>query len=115
MGLRWRCLSLMCFPWLIEVAREEEFAPVKNAPLATTDSPDTARILISQQSLRWLVAVNATFVNEEGDVIPVNTLLDGSNENIGKYLCEISPQLSCHGENLESFANEKVVLPCYLS
>jgi UDP-N-acetylglucosamine/UDP-N-acetylgalactosamine diphosphorylase len=31
---------------LMEVAREEEFAPVKNAPGSSTDSPDTARAAI---------------------------------------------------------------------
>jgi UDP-N-acetylglucosamine/UDP-N-acetylgalactosamine diphosphorylase len=28
---------------LLEVRRDEEFAPVKNAPGAAADSPDTAR------------------------------------------------------------------------
>lgn len=31
---------------LLEVKREEEFAPVKNAPGSATDSPDTARAAI---------------------------------------------------------------------
>ena len=31
---------------LLEVRREEEFAPVKNAPGSATDSPDTARAAI---------------------------------------------------------------------
>lgn len=31
---------------LLEVARDEQFAPVKNAPGSATDSPDTARAAI---------------------------------------------------------------------
>lgn len=39
---------------LIEVKREEEFAPVKNAPGAADDSPDTARELLTTMHQRWL-------------------------------------------------------------
>jgi len=38
---------------LIEVHREDEFAPVKNAPGAAEDSPDTARELMSKLHQRW--------------------------------------------------------------
>ena len=45
------------FPWaqrpaLLEVARSEQFAPVKNAPGSTTDSPDTARLAVLQLHTR---------------------------------------------------------------
>jgi len=42
---------LLCDPdkfGLLEVKREEEFAPVKNAPGESVDSPDTARNLMSK-------------------------------------------------------------------
>ena len=38
---------------LIEVKREEEFAPVKNAPGAISDSPDTARELMASLHQSW--------------------------------------------------------------
>ncbi len=38
---------------LVEVKREEEFAPVKNAPGAKEDSPDTARALVSNLHKSW--------------------------------------------------------------
>jgi len=39
-------------PALLEVRREEEFAPVKNAPGSATDSPDTARLAVLQLQTR---------------------------------------------------------------
>lgn len=50
-GVKLELFIFDTFPWaqrtaLLEVAREEEFAPVKNAPGAATDSPDTARTAI---------------------------------------------------------------------
>ena len=38
---------------LLEVFRDEEFAPVKNAPGTSEDSPDTARALISKLHHKW--------------------------------------------------------------
>ena len=38
---------------LIEVKREEEFAPVKNAPGTMDDSPDTARELMASLHQIW--------------------------------------------------------------
>lgn len=39
---------------LLEVLREEEFAPVKNPPGAKEDSPDSAREQISKLHQNWL-------------------------------------------------------------
>ena len=46
-GIKLELFIFDTFPWahepcLMEVVREEEFAPVKNAPGAAADSPDTA-------------------------------------------------------------------------
>lgn len=38
---------------MMEVRRESEFAPVKNAPGAAEDSPDTARELMSRLHQGW--------------------------------------------------------------
>lgn len=47
---------------LIETVREEEFAPVKNAPGSKDgDSPDTARELISKLHQKWLENAGFTF------------------------------------------------------
>lgn len=81
---------------LFETTRLEEFAPVKNAPGTATDSPDTAREMISEQAKRWARAAIGTekFEGEEGN-----------------GLCEISPLVSYHGEGLEERAGELGAVP----
>ena len=100
--------------WVVyEGERCEEFAPVKNAPGAASDSPDTARAMLSEQAMRWLSAAGATVVvvgggggDREGE---------GKVEDGGNALCEISPLLSYGGENLERFKGTTLRLPCYLT
>ncbi|GLD91875.1 hypothetical protein PINS_up000408 [Pythium insidiosum] len=71
---------------VLGVEREDEFAPVKNAPGAATDSPDTARHLVSEQCRRWLVKAGASF--------------DDSTNG----LCEVVAAVSYNGEGLEHVA-----------
>jgi hypothetical protein len=40
----------------LQVLREEEFAPVKNANGATYDTPDSARLMLLRLHSRWVVA-----------------------------------------------------------
>ncbi|GMF46247.1 unnamed protein product [Phytophthora fragariaefolia] len=84
---------------VLGVAREDEFAPVKNAPGAASDSPDTARQLISEQCKRWLLQAGATFVDSAPGAI-----------------CEVLPTLSYNGEGLEEVASSKspIQLPVVL-
>lgn len=79
---------------LFEASRDDEFAPVKNAPGTATDSPDTAREMISEQAKRWARAAGAT-LEERG----------------GGGLCEISPLVSYGGEGLEKRVGEVLGLP----
>ena len=84
--------------WIVlEVNREDEFAPVKNAPGSCSDSPDTARILISAQAKRWLQAAGANIE----DVTP-------------PAACELSPLLTYFGEDLDEFSGQVLVPPFYL-
>ena len=66
---------------LFEVRRDEEFAPVKNAPGTNTDSPDTAREAILHLHKRWVE--------------------DSGGEILGDSGVEVSPLLSYAGEGLE--------------
>lgn len=66
---------------LMEVKRDEEFAPVKNAPGSATDSPDTARAAILKLHKDWIEAAGGLVDGEEG--------------------VEISPLVSYAGEGLE--------------
>merc|ERR1719263_535868 len=59
---------------ILETLREEEFAPVKNAPGSATDSPDTARAMVSALAQKWV----ANF----------------GGQTIGDSVLEISPLLS---------------------
>lgn len=82
---------------LFEASRAEEFAPVKNAPGSATDSPDTAREMISEQAKRWALAAGAQLGDPDG-----------------RDLCEVSPLVSYGGEGLEKRLGELVGVPFHL-
>lgn len=52
----------------MEVKREDEFSPLKNARGKGVDDPDTSRNDVMQQGLRWVKAVGATAENKEEGV-----------------------------------------------
>ena len=79
---------------LIEVKREEEFAPVKNAPGSKTDSPETARALYLAEHRRWA---------EENEIT-----LQGDGD------FEIRPELSYQGEGLDPYSGMTLTLPMLL-
>ncbi|EQC36381.1 hypothetical protein SDRG_06484 [Saprolegnia diclina VS20] len=81
---------------ILAATRETEFAPVKNAPGAAVDSPDTARTMISERSKAWVVAAGGSFTNADG-------------------LCEIDPLVSYDGEGLESYVQAPLTLPLYVT
>lgn len=80
---------------LFEVDRDDEFAPVKNSAGSPTDSPDTARTMISHQAKRWVISAGGKLSGKDDD------------ENI----CEIAPRTSYAGEGLESLVQDKDI-PC---
>lgn len=89
-----------CFPFLtldkfacMEVKREDEFSPLKNARGTGEDDPDTSKKDIMTQGKKWVQAAGATVVSEEMD--------DG---------IEVSPLISYVSPTrfLESQANEVV-------
>jgi UDP-N-acetylglucosamine/UDP-N-acetylgalactosamine diphosphorylase len=94
---------------VMEVKREEEFAPVKNAPGSSTDSPDTARALLSKQGTQWLEQVGAVVLAESEE-----NEEEGADHHLKKE-CEISSLLSYAGEGLEHLRGAKIALPCYLA
>ena len=76
--------------------REEEFAPVKNAPGSLADSPDTARAYISDQAKSW--------VKKAGGILKVP-----SDKESNDIVCEISPKISYGGEDLEELVGGKEI------
>eukprot|EP00605_Chrysophyceae_sp_TOSAG23-4_P002124 GSChrysophyteH1.ASY1.ANO1.2350.1 assembled CDS len=81
--------------WLVmDVVREDEFAPVKNSPYSVVDSPRTAKELLSAQSHRCVEACGGEV---QGDAI-----------------LEISPRVSYEGEGLEYLRNSCLATPKYI-
>jgi UDP-N-acetylglucosamine/UDP-N-acetylgalactosamine diphosphorylase len=78
---------------VLDVDRDEEFAPVKNAPPNPVDSPDSARILMSKLCQRWVRQAGGILVDCES----------------GGF-CEISPLTSYAGEGLEELVEGKEIL-----
>jgi len=79
---------------ILEVEREEEFAPVKNAPGSLSDSPELALEKLSNLAKAWLENAGAKLVDKED----VNC-------------CEIAPLTSYAGEGLEKYKKEEVECP----
>jgi len=74
---------------VLDALRDQEFAPVKNAPGSLSDSPDTARAYLSKQAQQW--------------VVDAGGILTGDLDT----LCEISPLTSYGGEGLEEIVQGK--------
>lgn len=81
---------------VMQVCREDEFAPVKNASGSESDSPEIARALISNQATRWLRAAGVRVENENACV-------------------EVSPLVSYAGEGLNQYEGSIFTGPCYLA
>eukprot|EP01097_Dermamoeba_algensis_P005227 TRINITY_DN3318_c0_g1_i1.p1 TRINITY_DN3318_c0_g1~~TRINITY_DN3318_c0_g1_i1.p1 ORF type:complete len:490 (-),score=165.16 TRINITY_DN3318_c0_g1_i1:119-1543(-) len=74
-----------------DVDRNQEFAPLKNAPGSKTDSPETCQVLLSQLHKSWII-------NAGG-------LVEGEPEP-GKGV-EVSPLISFDGSGLEAHVKGK--------
>ena len=94
-----------CFPFLpmdkfacMEVKREDEFSPLKNAPGTGEDDPGTSRRDILQQGRRFLEAAGATVTSESEDESGV----------------EVSPFISYGGEGLEFLRGREIKAPAVI-
>lgn len=85
---------------VMQVDRDNEFAPVKNASGASTDSPDTARAMMSRLSRKWLHS-SGVHVNESAS----------ERDDV----CEICPLLSYEGEGLSHMRASVLTPPFYLT
>lgn len=85
---------------ILQVDRDEEFAPIKNAPGAMSDSPETARELLYALNRRRLLQAGAELID------PPN----GSD-----FAIEISPLVSYQGEGLrQRVGGKSLQLPIHL-
>ncbi|KAL2023625.1 hypothetical protein VTK56DRAFT_1782 [Thermocarpiscus australiensis] len=78
----------------MEVRREDEFSPLKNARGTGEDDPDTSRRDIMAQGKRWVQAAGAKVVSEDPEAG-----------------IEVSPLISYGGEGLEKFAGMAITAP----
>ncbi|KAI9205589.1 nucleotide-diphospho-sugar transferase [Polychytrium aggregatum] len=84
---------------VFEVARKEEFSPLKNAPGSKDDSPETSRADILNQTVRFATAAGAKVVKgekQDQNDIPV---------------LEISPLVTYAGEGLERLKGVTITTP----
>jgi UDP-N-acetylglucosamine/UDP-N-acetylgalactosamine diphosphorylase len=79
---------------VLEIDRDAEFTPVKNAPGAKDDSPDTARAMIAALHARWLAAAGAR----------VQPAAGAAATGGAASLVEVSPLVSYGGEGLAALA-----------
>jgi UDP-N-acetylglucosamine/UDP-N-acetylgalactosamine diphosphorylase len=68
---------------VLEVPRQEEFSPLKNAPGSKSDNPETSRRDIYGQQKRWLQAAGADV--KEGVEVEVSPLVSYNGEGLEKY------------------------------
>ncbi|KAL4784513.1 nucleotide-diphospho-sugar transferase [Aspergillus varians] len=81
----------------IEVRREDEFSPLKNARGTGEDDPDTSKRDITSQGQRWIESAGGVVVTE-GDAVGV----------------EVSPLISYGGEGLEFLKGREIKAPAVI-
>lgn len=77
----------------LEVARQDEFSPLKNAPGAASDSPEQCRRMFLERGTKWLAAAAAAA---------------GAAAPSADVLAEVSPLTSYAGEGLEQIATQPI-------
>jgi len=100
-GIKLELFVFDCFPFLsmdkfacMEVRREDEFSPLKNAPGTGEDDPDTSRRDIMDQGKKWLEAAGTTVTSESPEAG-----------------IEVSPLISYDGEGLEFLSKKTLNAP----
>lgn len=81
----------------IEVRREDEFSPLKNARGTGEDDPDTSKLDIMKQGQRWVESAGGVVVTEDGAVG-----------------VEVSPLISYGGEGLQFLKGREIKAPAVI-
>lgn len=116
---------LISVPSSHQVPRDDEFAPVKNAPGSGTDCPESARAALSRLCVRRLKAAGGSVtgagsVTAAGKAVTTTGAVTGAGaaaaqSDYSEPLLEISPLVSYAGEGLEARVNgRQFALPAYI-
>ena len=100
-GMKLECFVFDVFPYannfsVLEVDRKDEFSPLKNAPGAGADCPETSRRDIISQHIRFIEAAGGKVVGENVD-------------DCEKVEFEISSWVSYAGEGLRDIVDGKTI------
>lgn len=68
----------------LEVAREDEFSPLKNAPGSASDSPDICKLNCLKRSTKW-IRNNGGILKDSNALIEVSPLISYAGEGLEKY------------------------------
>jgi len=103
-GIKLEQFVFDCFPFLemdkfacMEVKREDEFSPLKNARGTGEDDPDTSKKHIMSQGRRWAMEAGAVVEDE------------GNEEGV-----EVSPLISYGGEGLDFMKGKTIRAPAVI-
>lgn len=120
-GIKLEQFVFDCFPFLtlekfacMEVKREDEFSPLKNARGTGEDDPDTSKSDIMIQGKRWVQAVGATVVSEkQTDGVEVSPLISYVS---APYTADLSHANTIEkgGEGIEYLKNRTVKAPAVI-
>eukprot|EP00039_Didymoeca_costata_P019641 m.338352 g.338352 ORF g.338352 m.338352 type:complete len:501 (+) comp18391_c0_seq1:555-2057(+) len=94
---------------VVQVSREAEFSPLKNASAAKKDCKETCCADLYSLHRKYLLAAGAVFEDENGKE------LDPKDLN-ASHKCELSPAITYHGEGLEQLVkdNKRMKFPILL-
>lgn len=84
----------------MEVSREEEFSPLKNADTAARDNPSSTRRALLTQHHQWALRAGARFLHSRGAGLQEQPSVPQDGDP--PAICEISPLVSYSGEGLEA-------------
>lgn len=96
---------------IVQVKREEEFAPIKNADGAPTDTPTTAAHMLLKLHTKWVIsAIEAAPVDGGRAYTAVQREAALQRLRCGECQWEVSPLLSYQGESLELYVPQLIEL-----